>query len=67
MQKKKEEVHKIIKELSDDIFNVSPNQKTGLIIKEIDKLIQKAYLHLYNVSDTKHILKSVDKKNGHCC
>lgn len=67
MQNKKEETQKIIQELSDDIFNINPDQKAGLIIKEIDKLIQKCYSKLYNVVDTKYQLNVIDKKHGHCC
>ena len=67
MQIKKEEVQKIINGLSDDIFNINPDQKTGFIIKEIDKLVQKAYFDLYNTNDTKYQLNSVSDKHGHCC
>lgn len=67
MQNKKEEIKKIIQELSDDIFNINTDQKTGLVIKEIDKLVQKAYLKIYNTNDTKYQLNSVSDKHGHCC
>ena len=67
MQNKQEEIKKIIQELSNDIFNVNSDQKTAFIIKEIDKLVQKGYTEIYNVTDTKYQLNSVTDKHGHCC
>lgn len=67
MQNKQEKIKKIIQELSDDVFNVNLDQKTAFIIKEIDKLVQKCYTEIYNVSDTKYQLNSVTDKHGHCC
>ena len=67
MQNKIEEIKKIVQELSDDVYNVNPDQKTALLVKEIDELVQKCYTKLYNVTDTKYQLNHVTDKHGHCC
>ena len=67
MQNKLEEIKKIVQELSDDIYNVNPDQKTAFLVKEIDQLVQKCYTKLYNVTDTKYQLNRVTDKHGHCC
>ncbi len=67
MQNKLEEIKKIVQELSDDIYNVNPDQKTAFLVKEIDQLVQKCYTKLYNVTDTKYQLNHVTDKHGHCC
>ena len=67
MQNKLEEIKKIVQELSDDIYNVNPDQKTAFLVKEIDQLVQKFYTKLYNVTDTKYQLNRVTDKHGHCC
>jgi hypothetical protein len=67
MQNKLEEIKKIVQELSDDVYNVNTDQKTALLIKEIDQLVQKCYTKLYNVTDTKYQLNRVTDKHGHCC
>lgn len=67
MQNKQEEIQKIISELSDDIYNINPDQKVGFIVKEIDKIAQEACHKLYNMNDTKHQLKINNDKHGHCC
>jgi hypothetical protein len=67
MQNKLEEIKKIVQELSDDVYNVNTDQKTALLVKEIDQLVQKCYTKLYNVTDTKYQLNRVTDKHGHCC
>ena len=67
IQNKLEVIKKIVQELSDDIYNVNPDQKTAFLVKEIDQLVQKCYTKLYNVTDTKYQLNSVTDKHGHCC
>lgn len=67
MQNKLEEIKKIVQELSDDIYNVNPDQKTAFLVKEIDQLVQKCYTKLYNVTDTKYQLNRITDKHGHCC
>ncbi len=67
MQNKIEEIKKIVQELSDDVYNVNTDQKTALLVKEIDQLVQKCYTKLYNVTDTKYQLNHVTDKHGHCC
>lgn len=53
--------------LSNEILKIDCHQSTSKIIKELDKLVQQSYLHLYKLDNIKCNKEIDQKKNGHCC
>ena len=57
----------ILLDLAVEITKIDPNQKTGRIVKDIDKLFYRYCEKMYRLNDTKTINKVENVKSGHCC
>lgn len=61
-------IKEVLNSLSTKIRFISTNQSIAKTVKDIDKVVNKAYISLYNITDGRQ--KSVqeqNKKHGHCC
>lgn len=64
-----DKANQIILKLTENLLKVKTDQKVGKIIKDLDHVVQDAYIELFLLVEgrPREVNKPSDEKSGHCC